>query len=203
MSNKITINRALLILKRFEESFNTELKDSTFGYVFSPSTDNGEVKNSKEAIKKIDETTQSLKDKLEYYRKVKLAVTIANNETYIDVPILGRVTINDVINYRQHVLPLQRKVVERMETHINQVTRVFENSYFEWEKKKLDLVKIIESKEATNLQKAYLEQLENDKPELVVDKEKLDQLKTLIKFLDLELDGTLSDINASTLIDVE
>lgn len=203
MSNKITINRALLILKRFEESFNTELKDSTFGYVFSPSIDNGEVKNSKEAIKKIDETTQSLKDKLEYYRKVKLAVTIANNETYIDVPILGRVTINDVINYRQHVLPLQRKVVERMETHINQVTRVFENSYFEWEKKKLDLVKIIESKEATNLQKAYLEQLENDKPELVVDKEKLDQLKTLIKFLDLELDGTLSDINASTLIDVE
>lgn len=203
MSNKITINRALLILKRFEESFNTELRDSTFGYVFSPSIDNGEVKNSKEAIKKIDETTQSLKDKLEYYRKVKLAVTIANNETYIDVPILGRVTINDVINYRQHVLPLQRKVVERMETHINQVTRVFENSYFEWEKKKLDLVKIIESKEATNLQKAYLEQLENDKPELVVDKEKLDQLKTLIKFLDLELDGTLSDINASTLIDVE
>lgn len=216
---KISIHRALAQVKTTEDRIERLLDQSMFisstGGTSGLASDGRRVEDVEKSIKS---DYDSLKDLLENYRELKLSITRSNSGitkdtrciAYADPP--KQMTVAEVIVYQAAIIPLYRRVVDKLTAQYNRVLREVE-SYNQRVHSEAEMSVVSTAGNRDNAQKYSV-----DEVKLLIDLYEKSRLMTLVDPLNLKqviqdhsdsldrdiewADATLSESNALTTIEV-
>lgn len=204
---KITVSRALVELKRFDERINQAIKSGVYSVIMENGKPLNNVLNStKEARGKIQGSLDKVEELISNRNKIKSAVTYANATT--KVVFLGKeMTVSDVIEHKSSV--------RFKEDYLREIVKQKRSSEGLIEKRTSDLEKVLNSlaSEAIKTEKgldattqSYIDSRREKETPTMLDGEKLEKvieaLEKEIELINTELDYVLSEVNAKTEIEV-
>ncbi|AZU98614.1 hypothetical protein vBAbaMPhT2_189 [Acinetobacter phage vB_AbaM_PhT2] len=186
-----TIARALVTLKRNRAVFADDLREMRFCGVFRNGLETSTGIKTAEFVEQSRKNVQSVKDKLTAEFDLRVKINKANFETMVDVGD-KRMSINDALTYRTHILPQLKALHSRLVKELAAARSSFINIERDYDAK---VAKFANDDEFKQL----LEQRE--KPSIMDIQKEIDELKTTIDFFDLEFDAILTETNPTVVLD--
>lgn len=124
MTNKITVARALVELKRTDDKIQRAASQQFVGITVSGKDVNNRFSNGIEMEGAFKSNWDKLSDLVEYRNKLKAAIYHSNAETKVTVPILGEVSVAQAIEYKS-VVSVYKNITDTINQQLAAV-----NSYY-------------------------------------------------------------------------
>lgn len=212
---KITIHRVLSELKTIDDRINKEI--SSFKPLTVKRGNNSLVSTGgrlpipeSEFVNNAKSTYQSIEDLIDRKFKLKSALTKANVNTKVTID--GKeYTIIEAIEMKS-IMDLKKSLLYRMTSEINQSNKIYESTSAQVDSDfermlSTQVANITNKSDIQKVRDEYMETFYKQNEVKMVDPLKCNDLanslqKDIDKFL-MEIDSALSEINATTLIEVE
>lgn len=205
---KMTIHRALAELKTLDKRIDSKTESlKPVGF----NVDGGKVNKRyelSEFAKQVSSDLQSINDLILRKVRLKSAIVKANSETLVN--IAGKeMTISDAISYKQ-VLNMKKLLKNSLEVELLKTLTIIEKANATVESNALkiaenalqkDNVKITD-KDVLNVTEPYLKKNLCELVDPLKIEVKIKELQEDIDSFELEVDATLSEINATTYIEI-
>lgn len=186
------VSRALVTIKHFNENFDKSL-NVTFSGVIRGNQEVNSGTELKEFKAKCNGNYQSITDKLENEFKLRKAINAANSSKIISIDGVD-MTINEMLIYRQHILPKLISFRNQLKNDIMRDRRLYLNMSESYNKSLSSIDK------ADDESVKFLDKRE--KPSLFSLEEKLEELDKKIEFFETEFDAVLTEVNPTLTISV-
>lgn len=198
--NQITLQRGLTKLKIFKEEARSEILGKDYGGVFGAGKNVQNGKTFAECNEAYAKNRQSVKDKLDSVFAIRNKINEVNFNTFVDVPELGRIRISEAVTYKNMMLPHLKLWLNDMTSQYQSAMNLFKSQHDNWQRNRDELAKNTQA--SVEVIQTLLKDIDTNEPKLEFDTTEIDKLKNLIKFLSDELNLVLSEINATTVIDL-
>lgn len=186
------VSRALVTIKHFNENFDKNL-NVTFSGVIRGNQEVNSGTELKEFKAKCNGNYQSITDKLENEFKLRKAIHDANSKKTISIDGI-EMTINDMLIYRQHILPKLSILRKQLKSELANNRRLYLSASDSYSKSLASIDK------ADDEAVKFLDKRE--KPSLFSLEEKIEDLDKKIEFFETEFDAVLTEVNPTLIISV-
>lgn len=186
------VSRALVTIKHFNENFDKNL-NVTFSGVIRGNQEVNSGTELKEFKVKCNGNYQSISDKLENEFKLRKAIHDANSKKTISIDGV-EMTINDMLIYRQHILPKLSILRKQLKSELANNRRLYLSASDSYSKSLASIDK------ADDEAVKFLDKRE--KPSLFSLEEKIEELDKKIEFFETEFDAVLTEVNPTLIISV-
>lgn len=212
MKTQITVTRALVELKRIAQRINSEISSGTYVAVLKGKGQNAKVVGSIGTASQVEANIQSSLDSVEKLianrQALKAAIVESNANT--NVTLGGKsMSVAEAIELKSSVV-YKQTLLSKLQVELHRARQTVETGNAALEKTINDSLDKMFGSEKSKVEGAYdlvatpqknVNELSVFDPKKIEDKIKV--LQTEINLIDTELDFTLSEINAQTLIEVD
>lgn len=204
---QISVARALQDLKRTDDKINKAIQQSAFiGLMVGGKSDTGKTKD--ELSSGFKSSMDSINDLIKHRAEVKAAIVQSNATTMVDLPIFGKTTVAQAIEYKS-MIHIQNSLIQAMQGQYTKVHGLAQQRNRENEDRVQSLVESALGSDAKKtgdeydaIAKPYLERYKVD----VIDPlnmhdlimKKRDEIEDFVS----NVDYILSESNALTMINV-
>ena len=208
MSNKISLHRALSELKVIEKRIEKALSEVVVIGANQKGKKVLEVYTEEDFAELAKARLQSARDLIDRKVALKSAINKANAETVIEIGGLSR-TIADAIAYK-HIIGHKKKLVVNLESHIRNVKSQVEQANTKIRENAQKLAENAMGKdnvqtkpdEATQITESYLNSFLYEIVDPLGIEKTVEHLHDEVNTFEGEIDAVLSEVNATTFIEV-
>ncbi|EQA7786717.1 hypothetical protein ACX818_001306 [Acinetobacter baumannii] len=186
-----TISRALVTIKHSKAQFGSTLRDMKFSGVFRNGTEISTGIKAAEFTEQSRKNYQSITDKLNAEFDLRCKVNKANFENEVEVNG-KKMTINDALTYRTHILPQLKLLHSTMSKELAAARSLFISTERDFD---IKMSKVSADDELKTLME------KREKPTILDIQKQVDELKKEIDFFELEFDAILTERNPLIVID--